>query len=217
MKVEIKHVDHWQDRHGKERFYFRKRQGPRIPLRGPLGSPEFWEDYNNAANGVTEAKKTFKRAQPESIRWLVEQYYQSSAFKEIGDGYRRARRGILDKFCEEHGDKRYAKLDVQHLNKMKDKMIDRPGAANNLIKALRQVFKCALRYGYLESNPAANVEKLKSKNKDGFHAWTLDEIEQFETKYPIGTKARLAFAILLYTGQRRSDIIRMGRQHVKNG
>ena len=217
MKVEIKHVDHWKDRHGKERFYFRKRQAQRIPLRGPLGSPEFWEDYTNAMNGVTEVKKTFKRAQPESMRWLVEQYYQSSAFKEIGDGYRRTRRGILDKFCEEHGHKRYAKLEVQHLKKMRDKLFDRPGTANNLIKALRQVFKHAVGYGYLNSNPAANVEKLKSRNPDGFHAWTLDEIAQFESTYAIGTKARLAFAILLYTGQRRSDIVKMGRQHVKDG
>jgi len=95
-------------------------------------------------------------------------------------------------------------------------MMDRPGSANNLLKALRQVFKYAVNYDYMDTNPVAEVERLKTKNKDGFHAWTLEEIEQFESTHPIGTKARLAFAFLLYTGQRRSDIVKMGRQHVKD-
>ena len=188
MKVKIKHVDHWKDRHGKERFYFRKRQGQRIPLRGPLGSPEFWGDYNNAANGVTKVKPTFKRAQPESMRWLVEQYYQSSSYKEISDGYRKTRRGILDKFCEEHGHKRYAQLRPRHIRKFRDAMMDRPGSANNLLKALRQVFKYAVNYDYLDTNPVAVVERLKPKDKDGFHAWTLEEIEQFESTHPMGCR-----------------------------
>lgn len=217
MKVKIKHVDHWKDRYGKERFYFRKGQGKRIPLRGPLGSPEFLEDYTNAVNGVTKVKPTYKRAQPESLRWLVEQYYQSAAFKEIGNGYRKTRRGILDKFCEEHGHKKYAQLRAHHLRKIRDKMFERPGAANNLLKALRQVFKYAVSYGYLENNPTLSVEKLKSKNKDGFHAWEFEEVEQFAQRHPVGSKARLAMALLLCTAQRRSDVVRMGKQHVKDG
>src|SRR5262249_17399924 len=39
-------------------------------------------------------------------------------------------------------------------------------------------------------------------------------ISRFETTHPIGSKARLAFALLLYTGQRRSDIVKLGRQHI---
>lgn len=151
------------------------------------------------------------------MRWLVVQYYESSAFKEISDGYQIVRRGILDKFCEKHGHKKYAELRPRHIRKLRDAMMERPGAANNLLKALRQVFKYAVNYDLLDTNPVAVVERLKAKNKDGFHAWTLEEIGQFESRHPIGTKARLAFAILLYTGQRRSDIVKMGRQHVKDG
>src|SRR6516165_1234627 len=43
------------------------------------------------------------------------------------------------------------------------------------------------------------------------------EIAQFEAHHPIGTKPRLALALLLYTAQRRSDVVRMGRQHIRNG
>jgi integrase len=52
---------------------------------------------------------------------------------------------------------------------------------------------------------------------EGFHSWTDDEITQFENRHPVGSRARLAFALLLYTGQRRSDVVRMGCQHVRNG
>jgi integrase len=52
---------------------------------------------------------------------------------------------------------------------------------------------------------------------DGFHSWTDVEIAQFEAKHPVGSRARLAHALLLYTGQRRSDVVRMGRQHIRDG
>ena len=45
-------------------------------------------------------------------------------------------------------------------------------------------------------------------------SWTEDEIAAFEARRAIGTRPRLAFDLLLYTAQRRSDVLRMGRQHV---
>ena len=51
----------------------------------------------------------------------------------------------------------------------------------------------------------------------GFHCWTDEEIAQFEAHHPIGSKPRLALALLLYTGQRRGDVIRIGRQHIRDG
>ena len=40
-------------------------------------------------------------------------------------------------------------------------------------------------------------------------SWTDAELTQFEAHWPIGTKQRLAFALMLNTGQRRSDVHRM--------
>jgi integrase len=37
------------------------------------------------------------------------------------------------------------------------------------------------------------------------------------TGHKTDTKARLAFALLLHTGQRRSDVVKMGRPHIKQG
>jgi integrase len=52
---------------------------------------------------------------------------------------------------------------------------------------------------------------------DGHHTWSEDEIAAFEAHHPIGSKARLALALGLYTAQRRGDVVRMGRQHIRNG
>jgi enterobacteria phage integrase len=40
-------------------------------------------------------------------------------------------------------------------------------------------------------------------------AWNEEEIEQYRAHWPIGTKQRLAFELMLNTGQRRSDVHRM--------
>jgi integrase len=66
----------------------------------------------------------------------------------------------------------------------------------------------------MPTNAARDVALLASNNPDGWHTWTVDEVAQFEKRHPIGTKARLALALLLFSGQRRSDITRFGKQHV---
>jgi integrase len=60
------------------------------------------------------------------------------------------------------------------------------------------------------------VKAIRIKST-GHHSWTDAEIAQFERCHPVGSRARLALALLLYTGQRRSDVIRMGPQHVREG
>jgi integrase len=58
---------------------------------------------------------------------------------------------------------------------------------------------------------------LSFQPSGSFHSWTLEEIAKFESKHPIGTQARLALALVLYTGQRLSDLIQFGRQHTRDG
>src|SRR5262249_38962540 len=91
-----------------------------------------------------------------------------------------------------------------------------PAAANNLVKAAKALFRWALSVDEVQSNPARDVELLRYKT-NGHHTWTLEEIEQYERRHPIGTKARLAMALLLYTAGRREDAVRLGRQHTRAG
>ncbi|MCP4541442.1 MAG: tyrosine-type recombinase/integrase, partial [Chloroflexi bacterium] len=211
----IKYLERFKDRYGNERLYFRNRRGggKRVALRGPVGSPEFWDDYNAAAstpeNASTDPTTT--------LRWLVNQYYNCAAFKQLGKRTRYFRKRLLEAFCKVHGGKRYRQLEPRHLRMIRDQRTDTPGQMNNTLKALRQVFKYAVNYDLARYNPVIEVEHLKPKSKSGIHTWTLEEVERFESHNPIGTKARLVLDLLLYTAQRRGDIVKMGRQHERDG
>src|SRR5262245_46207906 len=65
-------------------------------------------------------------------------------------------------------------------------------------------------------DPTRDVKAIRVKT-GGHHSWTDDEIARFERRHPVGSRARLAHALLLYTGQRRGDVIRMGPQHMRGG
>ena len=63
-------------------------------------------------------------------------------------------------------------------------------------------------------NPTRDVRRIRYVTT-GFHTWTVDEALRFEAHHPVGTKPRLAFALMLYLGVRRSDAARIGPKHVK--
>jgi integrase len=65
-----------------------------------------------------------------------------------------------------------------------------------------------------ENDPTLGVKKIKPKKQGGFHRWTDAEISRFEAQHDVGTKARLAMALSLYTGQARQDAVLMGEQHI---
>jgi integrase len=74
----------------------------------------------------------------------------------------------------------------------------------------------AVALGLRADDPTREVKPMRIKS-DGHHSWDDREIHRFEAHHAIGSRARLAFALLLYTGQRRGDVCRMGRQHVRDG
>ena len=92
----------------------------------------------------------------------------------------------------------------------------KPHAAGNWHRAINALMSHAVAAGMLTANPATNVKPPKAKSIK--HAsWSAAEMAQYEATHPIGTKARLAFALARYTGAARSDIARLGPAHIVNG
>ncbi len=238
MQIDTKYLIKEKDRHGNVRVYYRKKPGPRIRIREKEGTPEFLRAYVLASQGKSTDPRAIERAnrpvnprlklpQPGTLRDLIVRYYKAPEFwKELDPRTQRVRKLILDKLCEaggENGKKPYgqravAGIEPRHIRAIRDEIADRPEAANGIIKALRQVFAYGIEASVpgVKSNPARDVKYLKSDG-DGHHSWSIEEVEAFEAKHPVGGMARLALALLLYTGQRRSDIVRMGPGNVKNG
>jgi integrase len=210
-----KFVQGFIDRQGKPRFYFRRPGFPRKPLPGLPWSPEFMEAYERALAGQAQQAGSAK-VLPGTMRALAVSYFQSVDFRSMKANSQSVRRNIIDRLCREHGDKRAAMLHREHIVKLMAERADKPESANGLRKALRAMMKHAVELGLRDDDPTRDVKSIRVKS-DGFHSWTETEIEQFESRHEIGSRARLALALLLFTGQRRSDVIRMGRQHIQSG
>jgi integrase len=218
-EVRLKYIVEDKDRHGNVRLYVRRRGQVKIRLREQPGTRAFLDEYWAAVKGGTPAPAGLKqRAAPGAgtLRWLCIQYYGAADFKNLTPRTQYVRRRILDGICAADGEKPYALMEPRHVRKRRDQRADKPEAANAVIKALRQLFNFAVEYELAQRNPAKDVPYLKS-GSEGFHSWSMEEVRQFEERHPVGSKARLALALLLYTGQRRSDVVQLGPQHVKDG
>jgi site-specific recombinase XerD len=64
---------------------------------------------------------------------------------------------------------------------------------------MRGLFRWALDSDLVTVDPTANIKAARPKT-EGFPAWTEEDIEAFQARWELGTRERVAFDILLYTG-----------------
>jgi integrase len=211
-----KHCCWTTDRHGKQRVRFRKR-GFSTYLTGTPWSEEFMRQYAAAVDGVKDQATDIgaERTIPGSFNALAVAYYKSADFNGLAPISQRNRRNIIDRLRNEHGDKPVARLEKRHIQEWRDAKASTPAAANVLIKTVRLMLNHAADIGMIPTNPAIGVKLIRAPKGEGFHPWSEDEAAQFEARHPIGSRARLAMSLLLYTAQRRSDVVRMGWQHLQ--
>lgn len=211
VKLRMPYLVEDMDRHGNVRLYVR-RHGRKTRIRSRVGTPEFLSEYAAAIEGLEKPVVVAPTVSRTSLRWLVEHYYRSAEFGQLSPSTRKVRRGMLDALCEKHGTKRFSMLEPRHVRMMRDKWAATgPEAANGRLKALRQVFAWAVEANQAERNPARDVPYVRNAT-EGFHTWTIDEVRQYTDRHPLGTKARLALDLLLFTGVRRSDVVKLGPQ-----
>jgi integrase len=198
---------------GKRRVRFRK-SGFSTYLKGIPWSEDFMRQYAAALEGVKARAENIGavRTIPGSFDAACVSYYRSPDFRGLKASTQRVRRNVIERFRNEHGTKPISRLGRAHIKDIIGAKASTPEAANNLLKVLRVLLSHAVEIGMIASNPAIGVKRYRSHG-DGIHTWTEAEVAQFETSHPIGAKARLALELLLGTGQRRSDVVRMGWQH----
>ncbi len=154
-----------------------------------------------------------------TLGWLAQTYFSSVEFGELDAVSQRNRRNIIEACLHESENQRpirncpISMVTTAKLKILRDAKADRRGAANNRLKYLSAMFGWAVENSLMEANPARDVRRLKYATA-GFHTWTLAEIQQFQRVHPIGSKARLAFSLLLFLGVRRGDVINLGPENV---
>ncbi len=214
-RLRLRYVQGFVDRGtGVAFYYFRRRGYQRIRLPGLPGSAEFMAAYGAALHeSPTPVGATRTRAG--SVNAAVIGYYDSATyFGSLAPTTQTKRRQILERFRAEHGDKPIALLPQKFITVMLSKL--KPTVAIAWLGAIRHVMQYAVSANLCESDPTQGV-KVKLPRTDGIHTWSESELQRYEAAHPIGTKARLALALGIYSGQRRGDCIRMGRQHIRDG
>jgi integrase len=216
-KIRLKYIHEFRDRHGLVRRYVRLPGRKRVPLPGAPGNDQFMAAYQAALAGeAPHVKFGAGRTVPGTINAAVISYFNSSAFQSLAAESRRTRRNILERFRSEHGDKRIALLQRAHINRMVAAKNSTPATARNFLSALRVLIAHCIIEGWRTDDPTQGVKRTPVKT-GGYRTWDEADIAAFEAAHPVGTRARLALALLLYTAQRRSDIVRLGRQHIHDG
>jgi len=201
-------------RHDKVVWYFRRGKEKRIRLPGVFGSKEFNAAYNAALAGAKVEKRT--DAPRSTLRWLVDRYYESGRFDKLRPNTQRNQRLALENVCKTGRDLNFSAIDEADIRAGMVRRERTPTMALEYVRTMRALLKFAKDSGWITINPAEAVKVSPSKT-DGYHTWTVEEVAKYQECHPVGTQARLALDIMLYTGLRRSDAITLGRQHVKNG
>lgn len=226
----IRYVIEDVDRHGRVRVYFRREGQRKVRIRAAVGTPDFWTAYNealNASRGGLLDKPNGDSAPRGTLTWIAQRWFASGDFKNNGSSTQRVKRRVVETMLDEpikpgaeirYGDVLGIELTPKGVAVLRDRKLGLPEAANARVKALRQMLAWAVlnEPEVISVNPAREVPFFKNTS-DGWHSWTPEEVAQYEACHPIGSKARLALAILLLTGTRRSDAVRLGPQHARDG
>jgi integrase len=216
--IRLQYVKQFIDRHGRARYYLRKRGCKLVALPGLPGSSEFMEAYAAAlANtNTTRIEIGAIRTRAGSISAMIVGYLGTADFHNLAPTSKKQYRRILEGLRREHGDRLISTLERRHVTTMLDDKAPTPTAAKDFLRCLRVLIRYALGIGVRDTDPTAGV-RVKLPKSDGFRTWTEEDIATFKTVYPVGSKPRLALALLLNTALRCADVVRIGRGNVRNG
>ena len=211
-RIRLKYVNEYRDRHGRVRRYFRRPGCRAIPLPGLPGSIEFMQAYQAALSIVSPPPPSPKHVIAGSLAALTAGYLRSADFANLSPTSQASYQVALKPILTAHGHRLVrdlTKVAARHVVEQIGAV--RPGMANLTKAVLSKVIAYAIEIGVRADNPFAG---LKPYRLGTYHTWTDAEIAQFERRWPLGTRERLAFALLLYTGQRGGDVVRMRRADI---
>ena len=205
---------HKETARGKTFWYYRPGHGPRARLRGHYGSREFLAAYREADAG--KPASGLNRSGEGTFGWLWTLYRASPAWERLSPATKKQRDNLMRLPLERAANQPLELFDRKLIIASCDARASTPAQARNFLGVLRVLFQWALSREHVEVDPTVGV-KVERLRGDGFHAWTAGELAAFEERWPIGTRERLAYDLMLWTGLRRGDAALVGPSHVKDG
>lgn len=201
-----------QTRHKKFVWYVRRGDGPRIRVRGEFGTGEFNAAYHAAVQAILKTAPV-EKIRSGSLSWLWERYRETTAWANLSNATRRQRENIMLHVLASAGSDPYAAITSETIEDGKDRRRETPAQARNFLDCMRGFFRWAKEAKHVKVDPTEGVKNPKKRKGRGFPAWTEEDVEAYQRKWAIGTRQRVWLDVLLYTGPRRGDVVKLGRQH----
>jgi integrase len=208
------HLHRETTRHGRAIWYVRVGKGPRIRIRADFGTPDFDAEYQAAVTGTARPRKN---ASAGSLAWLVARYRETLAWTELSFRTRRQRENIFRHVLETAGDRPYVRIDSAAIKAGLERRAKTPSQARHFLETMRGLFQWGKEAGMVKADPTDAVRGPSRKQGPGFRVWTEDDVAAYERRWLVGTRERVWLHVLLYTGLRSGDAVRLGRQHVRDG
>jgi integrase len=201
------------NRHGTIVWYVRKGEGQRVRIRAAFGTEAFDIEYRAAL----EATPRPARGGPAtgSIAWLVERYQETSAWTKFSRASQQQRQAIFAQITKAAGGRPFTDITKRSLEDARDRRS--AYQARKFLDVMRGLFQWAVKAGIARVNPTIGIDNPQVPKTAGYHVWSEEDIAAYEKRWPIGTRQRVWLDVLLYTGLRRGDVVKLGKQHVRDG
>lgn len=206
---------------GNYRYRVRPAGDKRRKITLPVGPdhPDFMEHYSAARAGqkIARMPTPAETAIPRSISWLTH-LFESAMAEKIRAGLMSQstltqRAAFYRRLREMHGDKALS-MPKSEVIRIRDGMAQTPGAADNMVKAIRALFAWGQEQGYIPqgaANPADGVGKINRGT--GAVPWSVADLENYRAVHPFGSSAHLALSLLMFTACRIGDVWWLGRSN----
>ena len=210
--LRLKYLKVYRDRHGTVRRYFRRRGQKDLPLKGDPGTAEFMLAYQAA---FTTRAPALDETKTGTFGKLIADYCRSAGFANLKPSSQKLYKLVLDRIADRHGHRLVRDARRSDARKMVEEIgAAKPAMANITRAVLRLLMQYAVDAELRLDNPVTGLKAYRTGTR---HTWTDNELSQFERRWPLGTRERLAFALLLYTGQRAGDVVKMRRSELSDG
>lgn len=231
------YVTSYDDRHGKKRYRFRRKGYEQHTFKGKLGTEEFRAEYAACMEAKLDEDTSVVSWRSGSVGDLVTRYVSVPARLGPTASTQAKVRAIVEKFRDEFAEAFVIDFTFEHIDKLIERTrikvkVEREGAgsrwsggieaARKLRKELVRLFDYAEKIGMRPKgdNPVKHAEHVtvaRGQRSKGFHSWTEDDIAAYRAHHALGTAARLAMELLLWTGQRRGDGYLFGPDDISDG
>jgi integrase len=201
-------------RHGKPVWYVR-RYGKRVRIKAEYGTSDFDVQYQTAVAARQPATEDPTTAG--TLGWLIECFRGTAAWQARSESTRAKWDGIYRQALKAGGNAPLSAITQKAIRAGLERRAHTPGQAQHFLNAMRALFRWATKVQLVKSDPTAGIEAPARRRDAGIRAWTEDDVAAYEGRWPMGTRQRVWLDVLLYTGLRRGDAVRLGRQHVRDG